>query len=95
MKKSRHLYLHPETNPGKVSALESLHVEYVKYIRICVQHMLDNQEVGEANVLPESREPHFPDPEERSRRGGVAASAIPRFPKGTEDQFRRTLCERA
>lgn len=42
MKKSRHFYLHPETNLGKVAALEALHTEYVTYVRICVQTMLDN-----------------------------------------------------
>jgi len=46
MKKSRHLYLHPETNPGKIAALEALHVEYVRYVRICVQIMLDNQRLS-------------------------------------------------
>ena len=39
MKKSRHFYLHPETNPGKIAVLESLHAEYVSYVRICVQAM--------------------------------------------------------
>lgn len=43
MRKSRHIYLHPETNAGKVAALEALHAEYVRYVRICVQHMLENQ----------------------------------------------------
>lgn len=43
VKKSRHIYLHPETNQSKVNALGALHAEYVVYVRICVQHMLDNQ----------------------------------------------------
>jgi len=41
--KCRLLYLHKGTNPGKVERLESLHREYVAYVRICVQHMLDKR----------------------------------------------------
>jgi predicted transcriptional regulator len=41
--KCRLLYLHPETNPGKIERLESLHREYVAYVRICIQHMLDKR----------------------------------------------------
>ena len=41
--KCRLLYLHPEVNPGKVARLEALHREYVAYVRICVQHMLDKR----------------------------------------------------
>lgn len=37
----RLLYLHPETNQGKIERLEALHREYVSYVRICVQAMLD------------------------------------------------------
>ena len=33
--------LHPECNPGKLQLLEALHYEYVAYVRICVQTMLD------------------------------------------------------
>jgi len=39
--KCRLLYLHPETNLGKVERLEALHREYVSYVRECVQLMLD------------------------------------------------------
>ena len=35
--------LHPETNPGKVECLEALHREYVAYVRVCTQAMLDAQ----------------------------------------------------
>jgi len=41
--KCRLLYLHKETNPGKMERLEALHREYVAYVRICVQYMLDNR----------------------------------------------------
>ena len=41
--KCRILMLHKETNPGKVGRLEALHVEYVAYVRICVQTMLDQR----------------------------------------------------
>jgi len=57
MKKSRHLYLHSETNPGKVAALEALHVEYVSYVRICVQHMLDNHRL---NLKRSEKQAFFP-----------------------------------
>jgi hypothetical protein len=57
MKKSRHLYLHSETNAGKVVALESLHVEYVAYVRICVQAMLDNQRL---NLKRSEKQAFFP-----------------------------------
>lgn len=42
MKKSRHIYLHHETNAGKIAALETLYVEYVAYVRICVQTMIES-----------------------------------------------------
>lgn len=38
--KCRILMLHKDTNSGKVARLEALHVEYVAYVRVCVQHML-------------------------------------------------------
>lgn len=57
MKKSRHLYLHPETNQGKVAALEALHAEYVAYVRICVQTMLDNQRL---NLKRSEKQAFFP-----------------------------------
>lgn len=41
--KCRILMLHKGTNPGKVARLEALHVEYVGYVRICVQAMLDQR----------------------------------------------------
>lgn len=40
MKRSRTLYLHKETNPGKLAALEDLHVEYLRYLRACVDRMI-------------------------------------------------------
>ena len=40
MKKSRFLYLHPETNSGKVASLEALQTEYTSYLTICVSTML-------------------------------------------------------
>ena len=43
LKKSRFFALHPETNPGKIEQLEALHKEYVSYVRICVQTMLEAQ----------------------------------------------------
>lgn len=40
MKKSRFFYLHPECNQGKIEALDSLHTEYVTYVRICIECLL-------------------------------------------------------
>jgi len=57
VKKSRHLYLHPETNQGKVAALEALHVEYVKYVRICVQAMFDGRRL---NLKRSKKQDFFP-----------------------------------
>ena len=42
MKKSRFCMIHPETNQGKIEQLEALQQEYVAYVRICVQTMLDS-----------------------------------------------------
>ena len=55
MKKSRFFMLHSECNPGKVTALEALHVEYVAYVRICVQTMLDTRRLR----LPRSEKQGF------------------------------------
>lgn len=41
--KCRLLYLHPDTNPGKAERLESLYREYVSYVRVCVDHMLEKR----------------------------------------------------
>jgi hypothetical protein len=41
--KCRILRLHKDTNQSKIERLEVLHVEYVKYVRICVQTMLDQR----------------------------------------------------
>ena len=57
MKKSRHLYLHPETNTGKIAALEALHVEYIKYVRTCVQTMLNGQRL---NLKRSEKQTFFP-----------------------------------
>jgi transposase len=43
MKKSRFFYLHEECNKGKHEALEALHVEYLAYLKICIQVMLKNR----------------------------------------------------
>jgi putative transposase len=43
VKKSRFFLLHPETNQGKITRLEDLHQEYVIYVRVCVNAMLDTR----------------------------------------------------
>ena len=55
MKKCRLFMLHPECNPGKIAALEALHAEYVLYVRICVQTMLDARRL----TLPRSEKQDF------------------------------------
>ena len=60
MKKSRFFYLHPECNPGKIQSLEALHSEYVGYVRLCVQKMLDAHRLK----LPRSEKQGFFSPAE-------------------------------
>lgn len=55
MKKCRFFMLHSECNPGKVDLLEALHVEYVLYVRICVQTMLEARRLN----LPRSKKQEF------------------------------------
>jgi hypothetical protein len=55
VKKSRFFMLHPECNSGKLQALEALHVEYVAYVRICVQTMLEARRLN----LPRSEKQDF------------------------------------
>jgi NADPH-dependent glutamate synthase beta subunit-like oxidoreductase len=55
MKKSRFFMLHLECNPGKLASLEALHAEYVSYVRICVQTMLDARRLN----LPRSEKQDF------------------------------------
>jgi len=43
IKKMRAFFAHPDTNQGKLHRLEALHAEYVIYVRICVQVMLDKR----------------------------------------------------
>lgn len=43
MKKSRALYLHPETNEGKIHALEALQVEYHRYLQACIDRMISSK----------------------------------------------------
>ena len=53
--KCRILVLHKEVNQGKVARLEALHAEYVSYVRICVQAMLDASRL----TLPKSEKQAF------------------------------------
>jgi len=57
MKKSRHPYLHPETNPGKVASLGALYAEYIRYVRICVQTMLKYRRL---NLKRSEKQSFFP-----------------------------------
>ena len=43
MKKSRSIFLHPDTNLGKVEHLENLHDKYVDYLRICVELLIQRR----------------------------------------------------
>lgn len=53
--KCRIFRLHPETNPFKLAGLEALHGEYVAYVRICVQAMLNQRTYN----LPKSAKQAF------------------------------------
>ena len=53
--KCRIFRLHKATNPGKVDQLEALHAEYISYVRICVQTMLDQR----THNLPKSAKQAF------------------------------------
>jgi putative transposase len=55
VKKSRFFMLHPECNTGKLQTLEALHLEYVAYVRICVQTMLSSRRLS----LPRSEKQSF------------------------------------
>lgn len=41
--KSRFFLLHSQVNAGKVARLEALHLEYVTYVRVCIQAMLEER----------------------------------------------------
>ena len=43
VQKSRFFHVHTDVNRGKLVRLENLHAEYISYVRICVQTMLDNR----------------------------------------------------
>lgn len=55
--KCRVLMLHKDTNEGKVARLEALHAEYIHYVRICVQTMLDQRTY---NIAPSEKQAFFP-----------------------------------
>jgi putative transposase len=55
LQKSRILMLAADCNPGKVSSLETLLVEYVAYVRFCVERMLEHRMVD----LPRSQKQAF------------------------------------
>ena len=55
MKKCRFFLLHPECNQGKLDALEALHVEYVDYVRVCINLMFASRRLS----LPRSAKQDF------------------------------------
>lgn len=57
MKKSRFLYLHPEANPGKITALEALQEAYSTYLGVCVQTML---EAHKFSIVLKDKQAFFP-----------------------------------
>jgi predicted RNA-binding Zn-ribbon protein involved in translation (DUF1610 family) len=44
--KARFFLLHPEVNAGKVERLEDLHQEYISYVKVCVQAMIDGRRLS-------------------------------------------------
>ena len=55
--KARFFLLHPDTNSGKIERLETLHREYVSYVRICVQAMIDGRRL---NLARSEKQAFFP-----------------------------------
>ena len=55
--KARFFLVHPEVNAGKVERLEALHVEYVSYVRVCVQKMIDGRRL---NIARSEKQAFFP-----------------------------------
>jgi len=49
VKKSRFLYFHPETNKGKIQALEALQVEYKRYLQSCIDQMISSKRMKVSN----------------------------------------------
>jgi len=49
VKKSRFLFFHPETNRGKIQALESLQVEYKRYLQACIDQMISSKRMKVPN----------------------------------------------
>jgi transposase len=42
VKRSRILYFHPDTNSGKLQVLESLHIEYTRYLQTCIDWIIQS-----------------------------------------------------
>ena len=57
MKKSRSIFLHPDTNLGKVEYLESLHGKYVDYLRMCVELLIQKRR---CKLLRSEKQAFFP-----------------------------------
>ena len=55
--KRRILMLDPDTNQAKVARLEALHAQYLAYVRLCVQNMLDQRVF---NLSKSDRQTFFP-----------------------------------
>jgi transposase len=49
VKRSRILYFHPETNEGKILALEALSVEYRRYLQTCLDHLISQRRMKVPN----------------------------------------------
>jgi len=59
MKKSRFFFLHEDTNQEKIQQLEALHQEYLKYLQICVNHMIHEKRL---KILRSQKKDFFPTP---------------------------------
>jgi transposase len=60
MKKSRFFYLHRETNKVKVDALEALYTEYVAYVSLCKNRMLESRVLKVNYLKQEEMNSTFP-----------------------------------
>ena len=55
--KARFFFLQPEANSGKIGRLETLHREYVAYVRTCVQAMINGRRL---NLARSEKQAFFP-----------------------------------
>jgi len=63
LQKARFFLLHPKVNGGKMGRLEDIHQEYVAYVRICVQAMVEGRRL---NLARSEKQSFFPEADKLS-----------------------------